>query len=126
MAVQSTVAARGDGGADQPPIRACDDEEGSPKYQVVRFHAIAPSRPAAMITTSPWSPLGGVITSLTVLATSCPRNAPAKFMTAARMSATARCQRPGRDRGRDRVGGVVESVRVVEAQRDDDDGDDER
>ena len=25
-----------------PPISACEDDEGSPKYQVIRFQAIAP------------------------------------------------------------------------------------
>ena len=29
-----------------PPIRAWELEEGSPKYQVIRFQAIAPTRPA--------------------------------------------------------------------------------
>src|SRR5579859_5644909 len=30
-----------------PPIRACDEEEGNPAYQVMRFHAIAPMSPAS-------------------------------------------------------------------------------
>src|SRR5207237_10828689 len=32
-----------------PPISACDELDGSPKYQVARFHAIAPIRPAKTI-----------------------------------------------------------------------------
>ena len=48
---------------------------------------IAPSS-AAMTTTRPLVPSGGSMTSLTVLATSWPRKAPAKFMTAARVSAS--------------------------------------
>lgn len=48
---------------------------------------MAPSRPAITIT-SPWVVEGGVITSATVSATFCPRNAPTKFMTAAMASAT--------------------------------------
>jgi hypothetical protein len=28
-----------------PPISACEDEEGIPKYHVIRFHTIAPTRP---------------------------------------------------------------------------------
>ena len=30
----------------RPPMSACDELEGSPKYQVARFHAMAPIRPA--------------------------------------------------------------------------------
>ena len=29
-----------------PPMRACEELLGSPKYQVIRFHEIAPTRPA--------------------------------------------------------------------------------
>ena len=29
-----------------PPISACDELDGSPKYHVIRFQAIAPTRPA--------------------------------------------------------------------------------
>src|SRR4051812_44741151 len=65
-----------------PPISACDDEDGSPKYQVMRFQLIAPSTPAAT-TVRPATPAGGVITLLMVLATSWPRKAPRRFMAAA-------------------------------------------
>src|SRR5215213_918212 len=66
-----------------PPMRACEDDEGSPKYQVIRFQAVAPSRPP-MTMTMPWiADPPGTMTSATVLATSCPRNAPIRFMTAA-------------------------------------------
>ena len=34
----------------RPPISACEEDEGSPKYQVIRFQVIAPSRPASTIT----------------------------------------------------------------------------
>ena len=67
-------------------MSACEDEEGSPKYQVIRFQEIAPSSPAST-TTSPWVPLGGEMTSETVWATFWPRSAPTKFMTAAIISA---------------------------------------
>ena len=30
----------------RPPNSACDDDDGRPKYQVIRFQAIAPSTPA--------------------------------------------------------------------------------
>ena len=87
IALQSTTLPEAMAAPTSPPISACDDEDGRPKYQVVRFQVIAPSR-AAMMTTRPSSPLGGVITSLTVFATSCPSKAPAKFITAASVSAT--------------------------------------
>ena len=71
----------------RPPIRACDDDEGNPKYHVTRFHAIAPSSPAST-TMRPATPLGGVIVSLTVRATCWPKKAPTKFITAAMPRAT--------------------------------------
>src|SRR5688572_19748083 len=70
-----------------PPLRACEDDEGSPKYQVVRFQVIAPTS-AASTTTSACSPDGGSSTLNTVFATLVPRNAPTKFMTAAISRAT--------------------------------------
>jgi hypothetical protein len=86
MADQFTELLEASAAPTRPPIRACDDEEGNPKYQVVRFHTMAPPS-AARITTRPSSPLGGVITSDTVLATSWPSSAPAKFITAAIVNA---------------------------------------
>ena len=67
-------------------MSACEDDEGRPKYQVIRFQAMAPNSPASTIT-SPELPGGGWITSLTVWATSCPSRAPTKFMIAAMVSA---------------------------------------
>src|SRR3954469_12083703 len=64
-----------------PPIRAWDELEGRPKYQVARFQAIAP--------TSPAKTTGGVITwasttSLApVAATASEMKAPTKLKTAA-------------------------------------------
>src|ERR1044071_5174908 len=69
-----------------PPISACEELEGSPKYQVTRFQAIAPIKPAKTIV--------GVIaaastTSLaTVAATEIEMNAPAKFSSEAAAIAT--------------------------------------
>src|ERR671931_1418335 len=69
-----------------PPISACEELDGSPKYQVMRFQAIAPIRPAKTTV--------GVIASelttsdATVAATASEMNAPAKFSAAA--YATAR------------------------------------
>ena len=64
-----------------PPNRACEELDGSPKSQVTRFHRIAPTSPAKIIT-------GVTTASLTippemVLATSVDRKAPTTFRTAA-------------------------------------------
>jgi hypothetical protein len=64
-----------------PPIRACDEDDGRPKYHVARFQAIAPIRPANTI--------GGVIRPgstmplAMVAATSSERKAPTKLSEAA-------------------------------------------
>src|SRR3954451_24170039 len=69
-----------------PPISACEDDEGRPKYQVARFHAIAPISPAKTI--------DGVITSAwtmpvaIVAATWSDRNAPTKLRREASPTAT--------------------------------------
>ena len=64
-----------------PPISACDELEGSPKYQVIRFQAIAPTAPAKAIVsvTAPVS----TIPVATVAATLSEMNAPAKLSTEA-------------------------------------------
>src|SRR3954465_8754666 len=69
-----------------PPIRACEELDGSPKYQVARFQAIAPIKPAKTIV--------GVITSAlttslaTVAATLIEMKAPTKLSAAANPIAT--------------------------------------
>src|SRR4051812_8113754 len=73
----------------RPPISACDDDDGRPKYQVTRFHVMAPTS-AENTTTMP-----DVLSSSealrmplpTVLATSVDTRAPARLATAARTSA---------------------------------------
>ena len=73
----------------RPPIRACDEDDGMPKYHVMRFHVIAPIR-ALMTTVRACS---GVMSSkptrisLMVFATPTPSNAPTKFKIAAMISA---------------------------------------
>src|SRR5918992_351029 len=64
-----------------PPIRAWDELDGSPKYQVTRFHAIAPTRPPN--TTSREIEPGSTTLLATVAATSSEMNAPAKLRSAA-------------------------------------------
>src|SRR3954447_13078301 len=69
-----------------PPISACEELEGNPKYQVIRFQAIAPIRPAKTIV--------GVITSAsttslaTVAATLIEMKAPTKLSSEANPIAT--------------------------------------
>jgi len=70
-----------------PPNRACEDDDGIPKYQVIRFQMVAPTRPANT-RPSPATPLAGLMTSLpTVAATWPPRNDPIRLPTAAMASA---------------------------------------
>src|ERR1700712_1888465 len=69
-----------------PPNRACEELDGNPRSQVIRFHKMAPTSPAKII-------VGGTRASFTmppemVLATSVDRNAPATFKTAAINTAT--------------------------------------
>lgn len=71
-----------------PPNRAWEEEDGRPKYQVIRFQVIAPTSAAKRIPI-PFEPSGVEISpSLTVLATPLPRKAPTRFITAAIASAT--------------------------------------
>ena len=107
-----------------PPISAWLELDGSPRYQVIRFQVIAPTRPAR--TTSSVITLGSTIPFATVAATLSETKAPAKLSTAASSTADARRQRARRDARRDRVRRVVEAVREVEEERDGDDGDELR
>src|SRR3954452_18565670 len=64
-----------------PPIRAWDELEGSPKYQVIRFQAIAPTRPANSMS-SPLllsMALGSTTSLATVAATFSEMKAPTKL-----------------------------------------------
>ena len=68
-----------------PPTSAWEDEDGMPKYQVITFHTIAPTKPAKMIGTVMvvWSTIPLAIVAATVT----DRNAPSRFMTAASVTA---------------------------------------
>ena len=69
-------------------MSACEDDEGSPNHQVIRFQVIAPISAAKTIS-SPSLPSGGsMIPAPTVLATSVESSAPTRFITAASASAT--------------------------------------
>ena len=88
------------------------------------FQAIAPNRPDITIT-RPWAPRPGLIVSETVVATSSEERADEVHHRCHRQR-HPRGQRPGGDRRGDRVGGVVETVGVVEDEGNDDHRDDDR
>src|SRR3954452_11043009 len=88
----------------RPPNSACEEDEGSPSSQVIRFQRIPPTRPAKMIVRvgTPMSagigaPLASwmlMILLLTVRATSMLRNAPTRFRTAERVTAVLGLRAP--------------------------------
>src|SRR5687768_9234997 len=68
-----------------PPISACEELDGRPKYQVIRFQVIAPTRPPKITVVVIAS---ASTTSLaTVAATSSEMKAPAKLRIAAKPTA---------------------------------------
>src|SRR5690349_6260452 len=69
-----------------PPKSACDELDGSPRYQVVRFHKIAPTSPAK-ITTGLMS-VSSTSPPEIVFATWTERNAPTRLRTPAITTAT--------------------------------------
>src|SRR3954453_13632625 len=69
-----------------PPIRACEELDGRPKYQVARFHAIAPMSPANTIVGVMVA--ASTIPLATVAATASEMNAPTKLRIAANVTAT--------------------------------------
>ena len=70
----------------RPPINACDELDGSPNHQVMRFQAIAPITAASTVV-SVASPVS-MMPSPTVLATAVVTNAPARLATDAISTAT--------------------------------------
>jgi hypothetical protein len=69
-----------------PPISACVEELGSPKYQVIRFQKIAPISPANRIVGV--IALADTMPCPTVAATLSEMNAPAKLSSAANVTAS--------------------------------------
>src|SRR3954447_4190309 len=69
-----------------PPMSACDDDDGSPKYQVSRFQKIAPMSPANTISGVTRSACTMPVAM--VAATASDRNAPTKLSVAAMPTAT--------------------------------------
>src|SRR6476620_3758462 len=64
-----------------PPIRACDDDDGTPNHHVIRFHVMPPSKAASRgwFVMAPRS----MIPLLIVYATGVGTKAPARFATEA-------------------------------------------
>ncbi len=102
-----------------PPISACEELDGMPNSQVMRFQMIAPASPANT-TVSVTRPVSTRPLAI-VAATLSDRNAPTRFSAADSADGDLRVQRPGGDGRRHRVGGVVEAVGEVEGQPGDDD-----
>ena len=69
-----------------PPISACELDEGRPKYQVTRFHTIAPTSPAKI--TVVVIAAGSTTSFATVAATASEMKAPAKLSEAANPTAS--------------------------------------
>ncbi len=87
--LQCTPLAAASAAPTSPPIRAWEEEVGSPSRQVIRFQQMAPIR-AANTTLRPWELVGvAMMPAPTVLAPPVPSAAPAKFMHAASASAAA-------------------------------------
>src|SRR5215475_8525199 len=55
----------------RPPISACDDDDGRPKYQVIRFQVMAPNSPAKT-TPRPLTSAGGVMMPVPTVAATLP------------------------------------------------------
>src|SRR5688500_18928491 len=84
---QCTDVADASAAPTMPPISACEEEDGSPKYQVVTFQTMAPTS-AAPTTAKPCEECGVSMMPLaTVTATPVPARAPMRFMIAASASA---------------------------------------
>src|SRR5512146_1904504 len=65
----------------RPPISACDEDEGRPSHQVIRFQVIAPSNAARSVWFVTWP--RSMMPFPTVFAAAVVTKAPARFATAA-------------------------------------------
>ena len=57
--IHCTECAAASAAPTRPPMRACEDDEGSPNHQVIRFQVIAPIRAAKTITQPVGCPRAG-------------------------------------------------------------------
>ena len=84
---QCTVPADARAAPTSPPMSACEDDDGNPKYQVIRFQAIAPTRAEKMRTRPSWPEGVPMMPLPTVFATFVEMKAPARLKAAAMASA---------------------------------------
>src|SRR4051794_2360911 len=82
MTCHFTVALDARAAPTRPPMSACEDDDGKPKYHVMRFHTIAPTT-AANTTTRPSLVRGASMMLPTVSATFVETSEPNKLNTAA-------------------------------------------
>src|ERR1700733_14442263 len=75
-----------------PPIKACDELDGMPRYQVVMFQAMPPTSPAK--TTASVTEVWLTMPEAIVAATDSERNAPTRFSTADMPTATRGLRAP--------------------------------
>ena len=123
--LQWTVVPAARAAPTRPPMREWEDDEGKPKYQVRRFHAIAP-KSAARMTIRPSRPLGGDDHLGDGLGDLLAQEGADEVHHRGQDQRHARGEGTRRHRRGDRVGRVVEAVGVVEGQRHDHDRDDDR
>jgi hypothetical protein len=71
----------------RPPTSACDDDDGRPHHQVMRFQITPPSSAQMMIIDPTLTTPVSISPDAIVLATAVPHSAPRRFMPAARMTA---------------------------------------
>jgi len=64
-------------------MRACEEEDGIPNHQVIKFHAMAPSKAAATTSSPSLEGVTSIMPLPTVLATPSDRKAPTRFPIAA-------------------------------------------
>lgn len=99
----------------RPPTSACEELDGNPHHQVIRSHAVAPSkaqiRRSGVTTTTPAS----INPEEIVLATAVPQ----KIGHRGEKYGLQRPQHLGRHHGGDGIGRVVKAIDVLEDQRDD-------
>ena len=100
------------------PMRACDEDVGSARHHVNRFHAIAPARPArSAVRVSPSVEMSPPM----VVATATELNAPMISSTAAAATASRGRIAPLATDVATALAALVEAVREIEQQGDGDD-----
>src|SRR6478735_5040897 len=71
----------------KPPMSACDEDEGRPSHQVIRFQVMPPPSAHRITCEVTLTTSVSIRPEAMVLATAVPQNAPTRFMLAARITA---------------------------------------